>query len=129
MLIRKNSGQAILEYAVLLGVVIAAILVMQTFIKRGYEGSLKDSADKMGDQFSAGGTTTLDKQTMGADQTITNNVNTPGLASGTYSETIREAVPMTSLTESKTDSTTLENTRWTEHQANEEAVTDFPKTW
>ena len=75
-MLRRNNGQSIVEYAVLLGVVIAALLIMQMFIKRGYQGGLKESADKFGEQFSAGGTTIHQTRSMVGDQSIAEEVAT-----------------------------------------------------
>ncbi|MBM3250503.1 MAG: class III signal peptide-containing protein [Candidatus Omnitrophica bacterium] len=52
MFIRKKKGQTTLEYAILIGVVAAALIAMQVYLKRGYQGKLRASADDMGDQFS-----------------------------------------------------------------------------
>ncbi|MBI4982884.1 MAG: hypothetical protein HZC15_07140 [Candidatus Omnitrophica bacterium] len=127
---RRNSGQSILEYAVLLGVVVAAVLIMQVFVKRGFQGNLKESADKMGEQFSAGGTTVLNKRVMAVDQTIVDATATDAtvasfLPSGitpaeavntlqqdTYSVNQRTGGDMTMTTKSSTDSAKQEKTRW-----------------
>ncbi len=67
-MLRRNNAQSIVEYAILLGVVIAALLIMQLFVKRGYQGGLKDSTDKIGEQFSTTGTTIKQTRKMvGAD--------------------------------------------------------------
>jgi len=66
----NNKGQSILEYAILLGVILVAILVMQIFIKRGYQGGLKDAAEKMGDAYSASSTWILHNRSMIGNQTI-----------------------------------------------------------
>ncbi|MBF0122638.1 MAG: hypothetical protein HQL21_04410 [Candidatus Omnitrophica bacterium] len=50
--IRKFKGQSTLEYAILVVVVIAALLSLQTYIKRGIQGRLRKSSDDIGDQFS-----------------------------------------------------------------------------
>lgn len=56
--VRLNKrAQSTLEYAVLIGVLVAALIAMQSYIKRGYQGKLKESADSMGQQFSPGHTT------------------------------------------------------------------------
>ncbi len=54
---RFVRGQGILEYVALLGVVVCAILIMQVFIKRAYQGKLKQDADSLGSQYSPGHTT------------------------------------------------------------------------
>lgn len=52
LLIRKR-GQSTLEYAILVVVVIMALVGIQAYLKRGLQGRMRDSADQIGDQFSA----------------------------------------------------------------------------
>jgi hypothetical protein len=47
----KKNGQALLEYTVLITCFIAALIAMQIYIKRGFSGRLKDTADSLGDQY------------------------------------------------------------------------------
>lgn len=54
--LHKMKGQSTLEYAVLVIIIIGALLTIQTYIKRGVQGRLKNSADDIGDQFSPGNT-------------------------------------------------------------------------
>ena len=49
---RHKRGQSTLEYVILILIVIAAILTIQTYVKRGIQGRLKSAADDIGDQFS-----------------------------------------------------------------------------
>ncbi|MBI3319016.1 MAG: hypothetical protein HYZ89_00285 [Candidatus Omnitrophica bacterium] len=44
------KGQAIVEYAILIGVVTAAIVGMQAYAKRGLQAGIKLMADQLGDQ-------------------------------------------------------------------------------
>lgn len=53
----KKRGQTTLEYAILIGVIVAALIAMQVYLKRGFQGKIRDSADNMGDQYSPGFTT------------------------------------------------------------------------
>ena len=46
------KGQSTVEYAVLGVVVIAALLAMQVYMKRGVQGKLHDASDQVGEQFS-----------------------------------------------------------------------------
>ena len=145
-MLRRNTGQSILEYAILLGVVIAALLIMQMFIKRSYQGSLKESADKMGEQFAAGGTTIKQARTMNTDQNIVEGVATTaakvntfkpatGLLStetaldavseGVYSYNQRTGGKSTVTTQTKTESANLEKTRAADYKDTEKTVTDF----
>jgi Flp pilus assembly pilin Flp len=51
---RCKKGQSTLEYAVLIVVIIAALIAMQTYLKRGLQGRMRQSSDQIGDQFSPG---------------------------------------------------------------------------
>lgn len=53
---RKMKGQSTLEYAILIIIIIGALLAIQVYIKRGYQGRLKSATDDIGDQFSPGNT-------------------------------------------------------------------------
>lgn len=46
------KGQSTMEYAVLVTVVVAALLAMQAYMKRGVQGKLRSAADDVGGQFS-----------------------------------------------------------------------------
>jgi len=52
-----KRGQSILEYAILIAIVIAAVVLMQVYVKRSYQGRLKHEADSLGTQYSQGHTT------------------------------------------------------------------------
>jgi Flp pilus assembly pilin Flp len=45
-LLRKNNGQGTAEYAILVALVVAAIVGMQTYVKRGLQGRYKDAGDE-----------------------------------------------------------------------------------
>ena len=53
-----KRGQSTLEYAVLIVVIIAALIAMQVYLKRGVQGKLRESSDQIGEQFSPGYTVT-----------------------------------------------------------------------
>ena len=53
-----KRGQSTLEYAVLIVVIIAALIAMQVYLKRGIQGGLREKSDQIGDQYSPGYTTT-----------------------------------------------------------------------
>lgn len=57
--LNKKRGQSTLEYAVLTTVIIAALVSIQTYIKRGVQGRLKSASDDIGDQYSPGNTNSL----------------------------------------------------------------------
>ena len=54
---RKSAllkGQSSVEYAVLIGVVVAALVSMGTYMRRGLAGRLRASSDSLGDQYAPG---------------------------------------------------------------------------
>jgi Flp pilus assembly pilin Flp len=53
----SRRGQSTLEYAVLIVVIIAALVAMQVYLKRGVQGRMRESTDQIGEQFSPGYTT------------------------------------------------------------------------
>ena len=63
----SSRGQSTLEYVILIGFVVAALIAMGIYMKRGFEGKLKESTDQVGEQYSSGYTT--------SDYTTTTNMN------------------------------------------------------
>jgi Flp pilus assembly pilin Flp len=54
---KLKAGQSTLEYAVLIVVIIAALIAVQVYLKRGIQGRMRQSSDQIGEQFSPGYTT------------------------------------------------------------------------
>jgi uncharacterized protein (UPF0333 family) len=50
--LNKRRGQSTLEYAIIIGVVVGALIMMQVYVKRGLQGRVKQATDEIGDQFS-----------------------------------------------------------------------------
>lgn len=125
----KNKGQSTLEYALIVTVIMAAMVAINIYMKRGVQGKLRESADKIGEQYSAGKTTfkytttteeTLTRDTFGLADSVTDNapnsattdtargvsryvVKTPGQttrsAAGTDAETINRRLDSEKLFE------------------------------
>ena len=55
----SKRSQSLLEYSILFAVILSAILIMQFYVKRGYQGRLKKEADTVGQQYSPGHTTSV----------------------------------------------------------------------
>jgi hypothetical protein len=120
------KGQSIVEYVILLAVIIAAVLIMQVFIKRGYSGRLKGAADDMGDMFSASNTSWNQSTTMTGTQYITSEIGTTNAGLGQikttglqevgdrdiYSYTNRTGGNTTMYVNVTTDSARDEQFRW-----------------
>ena len=57
MLCVGKRGQTTLEVVILIGFVVAALIAMGVYMKRGIQGRLRSSTDQIGEQYSAGNTT------------------------------------------------------------------------
>lgn len=53
----SKKGQSTLEYAIVIAVVIAGLLALQSYMGRGVQGKLRQSADDIGEQYATGKTT------------------------------------------------------------------------
>lgn len=53
----SKKGQSTLEYGIIVAIVVAGLLAMQMYIKRGVQGKLRSAADDIGEQFSPEHTT------------------------------------------------------------------------
>ena len=49
--LNKRRGQSTAEYAVVLGLIAAAVMAMQTYVKRGLQGRIAEATDAVGGQF------------------------------------------------------------------------------
>src|SRR4051812_26109401 len=50
-MIRRNKGQTVIEYTVLIVIILAVFIAMQQYIKRGFQGRMKATVDDFGDQY------------------------------------------------------------------------------
>ncbi len=53
---KDKKAQSTLEFAVVIMCVVAALLAMQIYLKRGMQGKLKQAADELGSAYSPGNT-------------------------------------------------------------------------
>ncbi|MBI4308987.1 MAG: hypothetical protein HY591_01505 [Candidatus Omnitrophica bacterium] len=51
---KKYNGQTTLEYVVLIIIIVGALLAMQVYIKRGFQGRWKSTVDDFADQYDPG---------------------------------------------------------------------------
>lgn len=95
MFYTKKRGQSTLEYVILVGFVVAALIAMGVYMKRSIQGKIRESSDQIGEQYSAQHTasnyTTISNlqqrevQTAGGASTVFYDANTQ---SKTGSETV-----------------------------------------
>lgn len=57
MVILNKKAQSTLEFAMLILVVVAALLVMQRYMNKAMQGRIRSSADEVGSQFDIAGST------------------------------------------------------------------------
>jgi uncharacterized protein (UPF0333 family) len=76
MFYERKKGQSTLEYVILVGFIIAALIAMAIYMKRGVQGKLRESTDQIGDQYEAGKTTSL--YVVGTDMSQTEAVSGAG---------------------------------------------------
>ncbi len=76
MFYAKTKGQSTLEYVILIGFVVAALIAIGVYMKRGIQGRLRASTDDIGEQYSAGNTTGKYVTTIG--MTSTENMTAGG---------------------------------------------------
>lgn len=55
--LNKKKAQSTLEYTIVIAVIVAALIAMQGYFKRGVQGKMRQSTDDIGDQFSPNATT------------------------------------------------------------------------
>ncbi len=84
----SKKAQATLEYAIIIAVIVAALVAMNTYMKRGISGKMKESADSIGDQYSPGNTTSNKITTTFSD--IHETTTPAGVTTNTYNQNTRD---------------------------------------
>jgi uncharacterized protein (UPF0333 family) len=85
MFIRNRKAQSTAEYAIVIGLVIAAAVAMQVYVKRGVQGKIKDATDYVdSDAGTVVGTTSqYEPYYLGSNMTATRNASsTENVATG-----------------------------------------------
>lgn len=67
--IQNTRGQSTLEYAILIVIVAAALISIQTFVNRGLQGRMRQATDDIGDQYSGGNTETWQNSWTNSERT------------------------------------------------------------
>jgi uncharacterized protein (UPF0333 family) len=79
----KTKGQSTLEYVILLGFVVAALIAMGVYMKRGSEGQLRSAVDQVGEQYEARNTNadyTTTRHLLQSEVTTSGGVTTTTIA-------------------------------------------------
>lgn len=96
MFLRHRRGQSTLEYALLIAAVVAGLVMMQIYLKRGVGGRIKSGADDIGEQFDPAAfssqhntvTSTARRETV-ANKVTRSQLTAPESTTRTGSETVR----------------------------------------
>lgn len=91
----EKNGQSILEYTILIAVIIGSLTIMRVYIKRGYQGRLKQDVDGLGQQYSPGHTTSV-------IETQTNIKNTTCSGGNCWGHEIQPGMSVTQSTATST---------------------------
>ena len=100
MFCARTKGQTTLEVVILIGFVVAALIAIGVYMKRGIQGRLRDSTDQIGEQYSAGNTASTyvtktemtQVENMAPGGAVTTNI-TRNKQSKTGSETVSDYTP------------------------------------
>jgi Flp pilus assembly pilin Flp len=94
MFLRDKSGQSTLEYVILTGFVVAALIGMGAYMKRGMQGRLRESTDQIGQQYSAGNTTSdfTTETTTSQTESVSGGITTTEITDNTMTKTGSEQV-------------------------------------
>ncbi|MFH1397223.1 MAG: hypothetical protein ABIH27_01560 [Candidatus Omnitrophota bacterium] len=82
-MLRQRRGQSTLEYALVIAAVIAALIAINSYMKKGVEGRLKSSTDQIGKQFEANGTFSDSWSVNSTGTTTTTETRVAGGGTGT----------------------------------------------
>ncbi len=91
----NKKGQSTLEYGIIVAVVVAGLLAMQMYIKRGVQGKLRGAADDIGEQFSP-------EHTTGKRVTTTSSESKDELTGGDQPTSISDTTGRTEETSNET---------------------------
>lgn len=89
---KDRKGQSTLEYGLIIAVVVAALLAINYYMKKGVQGKLKESTDQIGRQFDPGTFNTAWKTTSNGLTTTRENRDTNANGATTSNITAAETI-------------------------------------
>lgn len=82
---RARKAQSTIEYAMVCGIFVVALLSMQFYMKRAFSGMFRSAGDEFGDQYAPRHTTS--DVTYSVSQRINSNINSIDVSENEYRET------------------------------------------
>ena len=101
-------GQTILDYTVLIVIMIAALLGMQIYLKRGVSGRLRSAADSLGGQYAPKHTTSTFTQTTSTRATTVSQLLKDQQIAGDKVDVIDTVTTINNNTTSRTGTETVD---------------------
>ena len=74
-ILRSKKAQSTAEYAILIGLVVAALIAMQTYVKRGLNAKMRDATDTFATTVGMGNTSQYEPYYMQQNVTTTQTQN------------------------------------------------------
>lgn len=100
----KHRAQSTLEYVVLIAVIAAALFAMQTYIKRGMQGRMRDSADNLGQGFFySPGATNSNSQIAAASKEATTSYSKDDPSAAEYRVNVTESTLQSTRVTNRTE--------------------------
>ena len=91
----KTKGQSTLEYVILLGFIVSALIAMDIYMKRGMQGRLRQSTDQVGEQYAAShfeSDYSTNTMMLSTENRLSSGVITTGIATNWQEKTGNETV-------------------------------------
>lgn|SRR3989338_363044 len=105
---KKISGQSIVEYGILIGLVSAALISMNTYMKRGLQAGIKIAADSLGNQ--TDGLVERDYKKASVERLIQSgtikaddSTNAVNITDGRYSHRIQDKASSSSFSQTRSE--------------------------
>ena len=91
----NKRGQSTLEYGIIIAVIVAALITIQVYLKRGIQGRMKSAADDIGEQFSTIGSVNITTTT---NATTSENITGGNFTTGAKPKTITDTLQLQNRT-------------------------------
>ncbi|MDD4986873.1 MAG: hypothetical protein PHQ43_14080 [Dehalococcoidales bacterium] len=86
-MLRSNRAQSTLEYAIIVAVVVAALIAMQVYVKRGMQGGLRNQSANIGEEYCPGQTVISQEKDVSI---VTTEISSGGLTQIQRSESTQQ---------------------------------------
>lgn len=92
MRMRRIKSQSILEFSILIAIIAVGLFFMQVYVKRAYQGQIKQQADSVSTQYSPGHSTSHTVSTM-TNHSISYTGGVTNSADGAFADGVTVPIP------------------------------------